>query len=55
MAKFRVIIESPRTETGMTYYEEHINNEDLEGRDLDDYAEEIFTNMCSYKWEIVDD
>lgn len=55
MAKFRVIIESPRTMTGMTYYTEHIDDEDLEDRDLGEDAKEIFMDMCSYKWEIVDD
>lgn len=52
MKKLIVHIEHPADR--YTEYSELLDEEEVEGMDLDDYAEEIFTNICTYSYELVD-
>ena len=53
MKKLIVHIEHPAG-NGQTDYSELLDEEEIDGMDLDDYAEEIFTNICTYSYELVD-
>lgn len=53
MKKLIVHIEHPAG-NGQTDYAELLSEKDIEDMDAEDYAEEIFTNICAYSYELVD-
>ena len=53
MKKLIVHIEHPAG-NGQTDYSELFDEEEIEDMDLDDYADEIFNEVCCYSYEVVD-
>lgn len=53
MKKLIVHIEHPAG-NGQTDYSELFDEEEIEDMNLDDYADEIFNEVCCYSYEVVD-